>query len=225
MLLVNQSEASQTSFPQSGLLALAEPNPGLRILRREATIHIHAEQQIVTALSGPDAADREELEAFISHVFKRVHAADIKHFMPQLMSLRDQQGQLLAVCGLRHAEDNQLFLETYLDEPVEATLSRNVGEPVARRDIVEIGNLAVAQRSSIRSLLASVSLYLHSTAKQWAVFTGNPTLRNSMSKLNFPLEILAQAKLDALPEHDRADWGRYYDEQPQVMAARRKERF
>jgi len=138
------------------------------------------------------------------------------------MSLRSEQGELLAVCGLRHAEESKLFLETYLDQPVETVLSSSSGHTVARQAIVEIGNLAVAQRAHIRSLLASVSLYLHGTSKDWAVFTGNPTLRNSMAKLSFPLHLLAEAKLTALPEHERADWGSYYDEQPQVMAVCRK---
>jgi len=221
-MLLNQLETSQTNFSQSAAELRAALVPGLQVSHRKAGLHIHVRPPVVTALSGPAAPERGELESFVRQVFKRAHGADIKHFMPQLMSLRSEQGELLAVCGLRHAEECTLFLETYLDQPVEAVLSRSAGQNISRQAIVEVGNLAVGQRSHIRSLLASVSLYLHGTAKDWAVFTGNPTLRNSMTRLSFPLHLLAQAKLSALPEHERADWGSYYDEQPQVMAVCRK---
>lgn len=201
----------------------ADLNRTFQIERREAIIHLHGAHKIVTSLSGPDAIDREALETFVKRVFKRAYGAEIKYFMPKLMSLRDSGGELLAVCGLRHAEESSLFLENYLDAPVEAVLSQSIGEQVLRKDIIEVGNLAVAQPANARSLLASVSLYLHGTDKKWAVFTGIPALRNSLTKLNIPLEVLASAELSALPEHERADWGTYYDEQPQVMAVRRKE--
>jgi len=75
--------------------------------------------------------------------------------------------------------------------------------------------------ATARSLLASVSVYLHSTNSQWAVFTGIPALRNSLTKLNMRLEKLGEAKITSLPEPERAAWGSYYAENPQVMAIRR----
>lgn len=193
----------------------------LRTQRREAIIRLHGAHEIVTNISGPDAEDREELETFIRDVFFRAHQAHITHFMPRLMSLRDNQGRLLAVCGLRHASESPLFLETYLDKPIEKVLSQRVGTEISRADILEVGNLAVAEPANARSLLASVSVYLHGTSTQWAVFTGIPSLKNSLIKLNMSLEVLGKAELQALPEHEWADWGNYYDENPQVMAIRR----
>lgn len=189
--------------------------------RRAADVRLHEARQIVTSLSGPQAEDRLELEGFVRYVFRRAYGAKIKYFMPQLMSLRNEQGSLLAVCGLRHASEGELFLERYLEASVEAVLSLHTGVDVARQEIVEIGNLSVAEPSTIRCLLASVSLYLHGTSAEWAVFTGIPALRNSLMKLNMQLEILGDAKITALPENERAAWGSYYDECPQVMAVRR----
>ena len=211
-------QASQSIIPNWSDLSRA-----FQLQRREAIIHLHGAHKIVTALSGPSASERQELESFVKTVFRRAYNADIKYFMPQLMSLRDTNGQLLAVCGLRHADESRLFLENYLHAPIEEVLSKQIGKTIARDDIVEVGNLAVAQPANVRSLLASVSLYLHGTDKKWAVFTGIPALRNSLTKLNIPLEVLAKAELSALPEHEHADWGSYYDEQPQVMAVSRKE--
>jgi Thermostable hemolysin len=191
------------------------------VVRRDADIHIHGDRHVTTQLSGPDAPERQELEQFIRNVFHRAYGANIKQFMPQLMSLRDGTGNLLAVCGLRNAGDDALFLESYLDAPVEEAISDRIRNEVARDDIVEIGNLAVAEPGVVRQLLASVSAYLHRTNTQWAVFTAIPVLRNSMIKLNMPLEILASADISRIEVAERPSWGSYYDKNPQVMALKR----
>ena len=115
-----------------------------------AEIHVHGSPRFVATLCGPGAAERAELELFIRDVFRRAHGASIRHFMPQLMSLRDHGGKVLAVCGLRNAGDADLFLETYLDAPVETLIAQRAGQQVARADIVEIGNLAVAEPGTKR---------------------------------------------------------------------------
>lgn len=188
-----------------------------------ASVHLLTAQSLTTSISEPDASDREELEHFIRSNFKRVHNAEVHHFMPKLMSLRDFNGKLLAVCGLRHANQSQLFLETYLDTPIDALLSQHHDVQVNREAILEVGNLAVAEPANIRSLLANISLYLHSTHSEWAVFTGISTLRNSLTKLNMTLHTLGEASINRIPEHERDSWGTYYNERPQVMAIRRSQ--
>lgn len=195
----------------------AEARPG-------ADIQAYGAPRYAAALCGPEAAERAELESFIREVFRRAHGADIRHFMPQLMSLRAADGRLVAVCGLRNAADGPLFLETYLDAPVEHTLASRAGEAVARRDIVEIGNLAVTEPGTAPELLASVSMYLHASGTQWAVFTAIPMLKNSLARLNMQLEHLGAASIARIPPAERAAWGSYYDKQPQVMAVRRSTR-
>jgi len=189
-----------------------------------AEIHVHGSPRFVAALCGPDAAERAELEQFIRIVFRRAYGATIRHFMPQLMSLRDSGGKLLAVCGLRNAGSEALFLETYLDAPVESLIAQHAAQEVVREDIVEVGNLAVAEPGIAPHLLASVSHYLHGTGTQWAVFTAIPVLRNSLARLNMQLEVLADASLERIVPKERPEWGSYYDKNPQVMAVRRASR-
>lgn len=218
-----------TAALQSTVLAghhlIGTPTPsistGVLTTPREATIHLHANISVVTTIADQYSPERAEMEAFVSMMFKRVHHATVTHFMPHLMGLRDASGKLLAVCGIRHAEHQPLFLEHYLDAPVEQVLSSRVGSQVARSSILEVGNLAVLAPETVRSLLASVSVYLHSTHSDWAVFTGITTLRNSLTKLNMPLQLLGEASINSLPVDERAAWGTYYDERPQVMAIRR----
>lgn len=208
--------------PTQPLLLQHDVSPGfITNPPRKATIRLLQPGQVATSISGPDAPDRNELEGFVHGVFKKAHGASIKHYLPNLMGLRDETGKLLAVCGLRHAAEGRLFLEHYLDSPVEQVLSGQTGEIIERDDIVEIGNLAVGDPAHVRSLLASVSLYLHGTGTRWAVFTGLTTLKNSLLKLSMQVHVLQEASILRLPETERADWGSYYAECPHVMAVRR----
>jgi hypothetical protein len=210
-------------FAQS--LANSEVQESMKIMTPlpsiSAAIHLHGAQPVVTAISESDAADRQELEDFVRTIFKRAHNAQISHFMPKLLSVRDTHGSLLAVCGLRHAHEGKLFLETYLDAPIEQLLSRYNQTEISREVVLEVGNLAVADPINVRSLLASISLYLHSTHSEWAVFTGISVLRNSLTKLNMSLQWLGEASIDRIPETERAAWGTYYNERPHVLAIRR----
>jgi len=210
----------QYAQQQRVLTAQDQPYPVVS-KKQIAAIHLHAMPPVTTAISEPDAADRQELETFIRAMFKRAHNAEITHFMPKLMSVRDMSGKLLAACGLRHADQGTLFLETYLDAPIETLISAHNQIEIPRSDILEVGNLAVAEPVNVRSLLASISVYLHSTHSEFAVFTGISTLRNSLTKLNMSLQLLGEANINRIPEHERAAWGSYYNERPCVMAIRR----
>lgn len=204
---------------------VSKNHPSPRSLARARLMQIaaHGQQQRVVSsrVSMMDAPNRKQLERFIHSVFRNVYGADVTHFMPQMLSLHDQQEQVLAVCGMRSAANQALFLEAYLDQPVEAALSERVGSTVLRKDIVEIGNLAVAELGLARQLLQEVINHLHATDAQWAVFTAIPALRNSLGKLSVQLEVLGDADINRLEEADRAGWGSYYQQHPQVMAVRR----
>lgn len=190
------------------------PDPDFNIRQRSFSVRF----------SKPDAADRAELEQFIGDIFLQAYGAKIKRFMPYLMSLRDPDDKLIAVCGLRSAATDELFLETYLDQPIETVLSEHAGISVGRGDIVEIGNFSVAEPGMSRYLITAINDQLHATSKQWAVFTAVPVLRNAFIKLNMNPEILGDADKSRLPIDEQTEWGSYYEQKPQVMAIRRIER-
>lgn len=171
--------------------------------------------------SMPEATDRAELEAFIRHHFYQAHKARIQHFMPYLMSLRSPEGKLMAVCGLRSAANETLFLENYLDQPIEARLSARMGYAISRTEIVEVGNFAVSTAGAARCLVHEIIKQLHLTSKQWAVFTIIPLISNAFVKMGIHAEALGEAKIDRLPLAEQATWGRYYQQKPQIMAIRR----
>lgn len=171
-----------------------------------------------------DFADRYEpargvLEQFVRASFEAAWGARLEQLMPRLMSVRTPRDGLIAVCGLRDPRYNSLYLEHYLDLPVESALERAAGEPVSRNALMEVGNLAVARPGHARFLIAALTGHLHETGRQWAVFTAVPALRNAFARLGIDLVTLCPARIGRLPPRERAQWGRYYDSKPLVMAA------
>ena len=168
--------------------------------------------------SGPDAEDRPELERFIYNSFKSAYGAQVKHFMPLLVSLRDAKGDLIAVCGFRNAGAEKLFLETYVDEPIDAVLSSKSGKEVARKDIVEVGNFAVFPPGMSRHMITVLAAYIHTIGAKWIVFTAIPKIRNAWKRLGVNLLQICEASKERLDCDCREEWGNYYDTCPYVVA-------
>lgn len=173
----------------------------------------------VVGIERPAAARRTLAEQFVRDAFGAAYAARIRHLMPTLMTLRHDNGRLLAVLGLREPHEGALYLEHYLDRPVEQVLSRAAGCPVDRDALVEVGNFAVGAAGGGRWLITALTAYLYSAQKSWAVFTCGPELQNAFRRLGIDLVELAPADPARLPGKERADWGSYYDQGPKVMAA------
>jgi hypothetical protein len=164
--------------------------------------------------------ERAQAEFFIRHVFAAAYGARLDALMPMLLAERDPEGGILAACGLRRAASAALFLETYIDRPVEQAIGVRCGAAIAREQIVEVGNLAVVPPFTARRFIASLTRHLLAGEAEWAVFTAVATLRNAFTRLGVPFLRLGAARLDALPEASRAAWGSYYDTTPEVLAVR-----
>lgn len=170
----------------------------------------------VPVLSRAGEPGRAEAESFVTDKFRTAWQARVETFMPWLISLQCL-GHCSAVAGIRPAASEKLFLEEYLDAPVEQVLGRVVGRSIPRRDIVEIGNLAASQRGSSHLLFLIFTATLHAAGYRWIVFTATQALRNNLEKLGFPLQLLAKADPALLDPTQQAEWGSYYASDPQVM--------
>ncbi|MDH1670171.1 thermostable hemolysin [Stutzerimonas stutzeri] len=160
---------------------------------------------------------RVALEDFIRQRFAEHYGARVRHFMPCLLGLHGDNGEVQGAVGLRSAQRRPLFLERYLDEPIELAVARRSGRPVPREEIVEVGNLAAFGSASARLLIVALTDLLVAQGFRWVVFTGTPTLLNSFQRL--ALEPLALAPADpARMGEELADWGSYYASRPQLMA-------
>ncbi|MFF7107207.1 thermostable hemolysin [Pseudomonas sichuanensis] len=177
----------------------------------------HADHHAHLSLHLAGDSTREGLEHFIHQCFATVHQADVQHFLPELLALHDSHGRLIAAAGMRPASQGPLFLERYLDVPLEAAVSRVAGISLDRICMVEVGNLASLSAGSARIMIIAVTWLLGTRGLEWVAFTGAATLINSFQRLGLMPTVLASADPDRL--QGQADqWGTYYHQRPQVFA-------
>jgi len=160
---------------------------------------------------------REMVEAFIHDRYAEKYGADVNHFMPHLLRLFTDAGETIAAAGYRPASNGKLFLETYLDRPVDELLSEMYGEPISREAIVEVGNMADSHPGTGRAGITAWTAYLSGMGYTWCVFTGVKMLRNGFRRLGIETSIICPADASRLDAGQRERWGSYYDTDPVVM--------
>jgi hypothetical protein len=162
------------------------------------------------------APGRAGLEAFIAATFLKNYGAQIAHFSDTLVGSRGADGAWKAALGYSLAGADPLFLEHYLDRPLEAEIGARLGRPVARGDIVEVGNLAATHPGAARALIVGTTALLHEMGLRIVAFTATTSLLNSFGRLHLRPQPLAAADPARLPDGGQ-QWGSYYDTHPQVM--------
>ena len=160
---------------------------------------------------------RAEIERFIAERFRQAYGAQVSHFCAHLLGARDAAGAWQAAAGYTPAASGMLFLEHYLDRPVEVVLSGALGARVQRPRIVEVGNLVAAAAGAGRRFLPALGRHLVELDYQWVVFTATREVRNLLRRLSYPAHVLGPAACERLPDHGAA-WGSYYAHDPSVMA-------
>lgn len=172
-----------------------------------------------TLIHCADENSRQQAGSFIEQIFAERFSARIDRLPPGLVCVRDGYGRVCAAAGYRSAASERLFLEQYLDAPVEEIIQMRYGECVKRSQIVEVGNLAT---NGGRAALALISGLIHDLLERgftWVAFTGNDAVRNMFQRLHlFPFAI-CHADRASLGAAGSA-WGTYYDHHPIVMAGR-----
>ncbi|WP_160154669.1 thermostable hemolysin [Microbulbifer sp. ALW1] len=166
--------------------------------------------------SGDADPGRGAVEAYIAGQFHRVYGARLRHFMPWLLSF-GRGNRMDGGLGLRPASSEPLFLEQYLDAPVEVLLGERAGVPVNRRDVAEIGNLVATARGGSRLLFLILAELFAAADLTWAIFTATPEVQHLLQKLTDHQLVLCRADGSRLgPE--LANWGSYYHTRPAVVA-------
>lgn len=160
---------------------------------------------------------RAEVERFIAAVYAERFGARVRGFAPHLVSLCDAEGQLVAAAGYRFAHEAPLFLERYLDEPIEAALAGRAGATPERDHVVEVGHLAAARAGEGRRLILALGPHLAARGGQWVVSTLTEELRHLFVRIGVTPLALGLADPARLGD-DAADWGRYYEHHPVVLA-------
>jgi len=185
------------------------PSPAPRV-RRALTSRI-------IRFDDPCQGERRRVEAFIEASYLQAYGSHIGRHYPTLMSVQDAEGAIYAVVGFRLASDESLFLEQYLDSPVEAVLSEAIGATVTRAEIVEIGNLASNGRGATLFLFVAMARHLMAVGAHFAVATATEELRGVFRKAGMGALRLATADPDRLIDRG-VSWGDYYQTRPAVLA-------
>jgi len=163
---------------------------------------------------------RGDVQNYICAKFNKTYGANLSSFLPILLSLRCADN-LSGVAGIGLARDYQpLFLEHYLDMPVERELMRLTSKPVERHTIAEVGNLVATTRGASRLVFIVLATALHRAGMEWMVFTATAPLITSLRRLGFAIEPIRPADPQRLPESNDTDWGSYYEHSPVVVAGR-----
>lgn len=161
---------------------------------------------------------RQEAECFIRDIFARHYGAEVSAFAPNLM-LIERHDEVIAATGWRPASDERLFLERYLDMPIEQAMARLADQPVQRERIVEVGNLAAEKPGSSLHVVIELAEHLNRLGYEWVVFTATSELIRIFTRLGLPLLALAPADPSRLGDAAGA-WGSYYDTRPVIVAGR-----
>lgn len=158
-----------------------------------------------------DGRDRDAVERFIVDVYAKTYKASIRFGYPELISIRGHAGDILAATGFRPASSGPLFLEQYLEHPIEQILN------VPRSEIVEIGGLASAGGGASLYLYATLAVYLYCKGFTQAVVTSTRLLERRFQQMGFQPQRLARADPALLASSDE-NWGTYYDTRPYVIS-------
>jgi hypothetical protein len=176
----------------------------------------HAARSLSLAVIAEHAPNRRAVESSIIRKFETRYGAHLTHFLPHLVRLAAADN-LGAVAGVGPARDNTLFLEQYLDKPVEQAIAAAFMTPVDRDQVVEIGNLAANMPGLAYSLFAILATAISDAGYKWVACTATPQVAAMLAKMNFSAEPLCDADPSKLTSGS-ADWGDYYASRPRVMA-------
>lgn len=168
-------------------------------------------------LFGPSNPGHRALQAEIRDCYAHHFGARIEEFMPWLLRVTRRDDGCRGVIGLRPASRERLYLEDYLDQPVEDAIAALAGHPVPRTDVVEIGQLAVESRQVVVPLFRELVPFLLQQGFGWVCFTATGPVRSLLAKAGLAGCELAPASEARVAGRDDA-WGDYYRHDPRVIA-------
>lgn len=176
--------------------------------------HLHPARLI---WSRPADARRTDLERYVSDVYATAYGARLQHFHDLLMGLVDGRDELMGVIGVTLASARPyLFVEQYLDAPIEDIVAHATRRACTRDEIVEVGNLASRRPGTGPWLVSTLAHALDEEGRRFAVFAATTALRNGFLRLGVASWDLGPAEGARLGD-ERTRWGRYYETLPRVL--------
>ena len=189
-------------------------------VREIATLRFGRHQYDVELVQ-PWSHDRKEVEQFTHDIYALRYKADISQFLPHMVAMRHSESkQLVASAGFQttHSDtDNKtLFLEQYLDFPIEKAASAVGRRRFQRSDFVEVGNLAGAITGAGHLITLTLAEYLTKQGYDWIAFTLTRNMVRAFESLKLQPISLVGASEERVSD-DRTTWGSYFNTRPEVM--------
>ncbi len=141
---------------------------------------------------------------------------ELSEFYPNTISLYEM-GELVAVAGYRGATSGRLFLEQYLDQPIESCIQQWFMPPAERDEIVELGGFAALNRNAAFALMIPLAPMLHDLGFKFLVCTANKPIQKCLAKLGLNPAFISAAN-PANMDTSETSWGDYYAGRPRVLA-------
>ena len=158
---------------------------------------------------------RSVVELEIQRLYRRRYGALLESFAPMMVAELTQTGTVECVAGLRFGLE-PLFLECYLDRPIEQVLEHHLYSEVERSRIVEVCHLAGAGSGRSLTFVRKLIAMLEATQVEWAIFTATRPLRHLLRRSGLFLVELGVATIHRVPRPET--WGSYFEHDPRIMA-------
>lgn len=154
--------------------------------------------------------------ALIQSEYRKHFKCELKNLAPTTVSLL-AGNDLVAATGYRDASREPLYLEQYLDLPIEQLISKDAEQSINRSQIVEIGGFALGSAEYVLPFMFQLAPLFNQLGYRWATCTVTRTIKRYLDKLG--VESIFLAKADSARVSGPKDaWGTYYDHQPVVLA-------
>ncbi|MCB2047002.1 MAG: thermostable hemolysin [Novosphingobium sp.] len=147
----------------------------------------------------------------IRRKYQEVFGAAFRPSFESWMHAGNGEGAALGYC---RAGAQPLYLEGYLDCPIEDMVSAALGRQVERNSIIEIGNLAADSAPGMVELWGQAANDLGGNGEV-AVATLTAKVRRMFARIGLPVTVLAPARPERLGT-GAAQWGSYYESDPMV---------
>ncbi|PTL81304.1 thermostable hemolysin [Vitiosangium sp. GDMCC 1.1324] len=121
-----------------------------------------------------------------------------------------------ACAGLTFGSERPFFSERYLDETVEAAISRVSGVQADRRRIIEVGALASGKGGAGSEIIRLTPLVTWCLGMQYILCTATAALVTVFSRLSIPFTPIQAAERERLDPSDQDRWGSYYESGPRT---------
>lgn len=164
----------------------------------------------------PHTPGRAVVEQFIQIIYAERYGARVPSFTPVLLALESADGSTLAAVGYRRAENEQLFLEHYLDQPVEQVLFGSAAQAQERKHVVEVAHLVAIKPGAGRIMMVELGKWLRKLGAEWVVSTVTRELRHLFIRMGIAPLALGAASPERLGD-EASCWGDYYSHDPVVL--------